>query len=440
MRIGKPSVHSSFGVRHSRRTGSILIIVLWVAFGLVSLSLYFAHAMSLEMRAADNRAAALSAEQAIAGAARYVTNVLMRVEQPGMIPDLLTYKSEAVPIGDASVWFVGRNDRQTVADQPVFGFVDEASKLNLNTATLEMLEMLPRMTPELAAAIIDWRDSDDNATQGGAESETYARRTPPYRCKNANFESVDELRLVMGADLDILYGDDANLNGALDLNENDGEVSSPFDNRDGRLDPGILEYLTVYTRQPSAGTNVNNAEQMALLLQQKLNSGRANEILAQARTATSVLEFYIRSGMTREEFIQVEGDLIGTNRVGLVNVNTASEAVLACIPGIGIDNAPSLVAYRQSNNDKLNTVAWVPDVLERNNALRAAPYLTGRTYQFTADIAAVGHHGRGYSRVKFVFDTSEGSPRIRYRQDLTHLGWALGRQAREALILAKQTR
>jgi type II secretory pathway component PulK len=419
--------------------GSVLIIVLWVAFGLVSLSLYFAQSMSLEMRAADNRAAALGAEQAIAGAARYITNILTRVEQPGMIPDLLTYKSEAVPIGDASVWFIGRNDRQTVADQPVFGLVDEASKLNVNTATLEMLEALPRMTPELAAAIIDWRDSDDNPTQGGAESETYARRTPPYRCKNANFESIDELRLVMGADLEILYGDDANLNGALDLNENDGEISSPFDNRDGRLDPGILEYLTVYSRQPSTGTNVNNAQQMTPLLQQKFGTARATEILAQGR-GTSVLEFYIRSGMTREELIQIEGDLVGTNTVGLVNVNTASEAVLACIPGIGIDHAPSLVAYRQSNTDKLNTVAWMTEVLERNNALSAAPYLTGRTYQFTADIAAVGHHGRGYSRIKFVFDTSEGTPRIRYRQDLTHLGWALGRQIREALLLAKQTR
>ena len=34
-----------------------------------------------------------------------------------------------------------------------FKLVDEASKLNLNTATVEMLQLLPRMTPELAAAI-----------------------------------------------------------------------------------------------------------------------------------------------------------------------------------------------------------------------------------------------------------------------------------------------
>jgi hypothetical protein len=64
----------------------VLIIVLWVAFGLVSLALYFAHSMSFELRAADNRVASVEAEQAIAGAARYVSNVLANAQQPGLLP------------------------------------------------------------------------------------------------------------------------------------------------------------------------------------------------------------------------------------------------------------------------------------------------------------------------------------------------------------------
>jgi len=114
--------------------------------------------------------------------------------------------------------------------------------------------------------------------------------------------------------------------------------------------------------------------------------------------------------------------------------------VLACIPGIGTDKASSVVAFRLSNRDRLNSIAWVKDALDSANAVQAGPYLTGHTYQFTADIAAVGHHGRGYRRVKFVFDMSEGSPKIRYRQDLTHLGWALGKQARQTLLAAKDIR
>ena len=57
----------------TRERGSVLIIVLWVAFGLVSLAIYFANSSSLELRAADNRVATLEAEQAIAGAARYLS-------------------------------------------------------------------------------------------------------------------------------------------------------------------------------------------------------------------------------------------------------------------------------------------------------------------------------------------------------------------------------
>jgi hypothetical protein len=84
-------------------------------------------------------------------------------------------------------------------------------------------------------------------------------------------------------------------------------------------------------------------------------------------------------------------------------------------------------------------VAWVSGIGEES-ARRAGPYLTARTYQFTADIAAVGHYGRGYRRVKYIFDTSQGTPRIVYRQDLSHFGWALGKNARQALLVAKATR
>ncbi|HYV32750.1 MAG TPA: hypothetical protein VEO53_16805, partial [Candidatus Binatia bacterium] len=247
----------------ARRAGSVLIIVLWVAFGLVALALYFANSMSLELRASDNRVASMETDQAIAGAARYLSNVLAGLQSPGTLPEVQTYRSEAVPVGDALFWLIGRGDQaataqlQNAPDVPVFGLVDEAAKLNLNAPwlTAEILQSLPRMTPELAASIIDWRDADDTVTPGGAESQTYSRLNPPYQCKNTNFESIDELRLVVGATVDILYGEDVNLNGVLDANENDGDASFPSDNRDGVLDMGLLDYVTVYSHEPTTTSN-----------------------------------------------------------------------------------------------------------------------------------------------------------------------------------------
>ncbi|HEU0039531.1 MAG TPA: helix-hairpin-helix domain-containing protein, partial [Verrucomicrobiae bacterium] len=154
----------------------------------------------------------------------------------------------------------------------------------------------------------------------------------------------------------------------------------------------------------------------------------------------SVLHFFLRSGMTEDEFSQVADYLSPTTNI-LVNVNTASQPVLECIPGIGLDHASQLVSYRESNPSKLATVAWVVDVIGETNALSAGPYITTHSYQYTADIAAVGHHNRGYQRVRYVFDTSEGAPIIIRRQDLTHLGWALGKETHTELLAAvKETR
>ena len=154
--------------------------------------------------------------------------------------------------------------------------------------------------------------------------------------------------------------------------------------------------------------------------------------------------------MTADEFARIADDLtvVTANTIeGRVNINTASATVLACLPGINSNPslAQALVSYRQSNPDKLGSVAWIVDALGQNSGdvlttLQATDCITTRSYQFTADVAALGPHGRGYRRVRFVFDTTEGTPKIIYRQDLTQLGWALGNDVRQTWLLAKATR
>ena len=59
--------------------------------------------------------------------------------------------------------------------------------------------------------------------------------------------------------MDILYGEDANLNGMLDPNENDGMTLPPYDNQDGILDPGVFEYVTTWSHEATLGTNGTTA-------------------------------------------------------------------------------------------------------------------------------------------------------------------------------------
>ncbi len=435
------------GLRRRAESGSVLIIVIWVCLGLVALTVYFADSMVSELRAADNRAVEVAARQAAAGGTRYASFILSQFGLNGAIPYRDDYRSEEVPVGDASFWLIGRDPDQRPTEEPVFGLVDEASKLNLNTATRSMLEALPIMTPELADAIVAWR----TRSQSGSGDSTYGRLEPPRVNKGGPFESVDELRLVYGATLDLLFGEDTNRNGALDENENDGEQSGPRDNSDGLIQPGILEYVTVYSREPntrangSRRINISTAQGRQQILQQRFGP-RAQQIIAALGQGEirSVAEFMVTSRLTAEEFAQIRSDITTSNSStiqGLINVNTACETVLACIPGIGTENAAAMVAYRLANPDTTrNSFTWLTEVLSRGAITRAGPYLTDRSYQFTADVVAVGRSGRGYCRTKTVFDMTKTTPRIVYHQDLTAYGWALGAQVRQLLREAKENR
>lgn len=426
----------------------MLIIVLWVCFGLVALVIYFANSMSSELRAADNRYQETASRLALEGGERYVGYVLTQYATSGTVPKSTEYYAEALPVGDAYFWIIGRDNNQEPTSSPVFGLVDEASKLNLNRATVTMLEALPWMTTDFAASIYDWRSTSAEASAGGAKDEVYARMDPPRRCKSSPFETTDELRLVYGSTLELLLGEDANRNGFLDPNEDDSTASPPKDDQNGRLQPGILEYVTAMSSQPNTRSDGNvrvnvgtlqSRPALQQLLAEKISQQRATAVIEaiSGRTFSSVAEFLVASGLTEDEFAKIHTDVtVSTARsvVGLVNVNTASATVLACLPGMNAQKAASLVAYRLAHtDDSFTSFAWITKILDSATITAVGPYITDQSYQFSADIAAVSRTGRGYCRERVIFDMSSGTPRIVYRQDLTAYGWALGADARKTL-------
>ena len=129
------------------------------------------------------------------------------------------------------------------------GPLDEGAKLNINVATSTQLTNIPNMTPDVVDAIVDWRDADDNVQGLGAESDYYSNRSLGYKPRNGNFRSFAELELVAGAWPQYVRGEDWNLNGRLDPNENDGNKSFPNDKPDGKLDGGWSKFLTATSVQ-----------------------------------------------------------------------------------------------------------------------------------------------------------------------------------------------
>ena len=89
---------------------------------------------------------------------------------------------------------------------------DEASKLNVNTATESNLMRLPKMTAPLAQALLDFLDTDDTPRPDGAEQEAYDSLPNPYAVRNGPLATLDELLLVRGFTPALLDGEDANRN------------------------------------------------------------------------------------------------------------------------------------------------------------------------------------------------------------------------------------
>lgn len=443
-----PRVNAShYPDRARTRAGSVLIAVLWACLGLVAVALLFGHSMLMTYRGADNDLSGRQADHAIEGAVRYVQTLVADVVNPGEFPDPTTYQSEALPVGEATIWLLGRPadlNASTIGTR-AYGLVDETAKLNLNTAAEQMLRGLPGMTDELAASIIDWRDPNEEITASGAESETYLRQDPPYTCKNAPFESVEELALVNGATREILYGEDTNMNGVLDPNEDDGAKTPPADNGDGKLDVGILEYVTVFSREPATDPDGNpridvSASPLPPEFWTKLETVLSEQARQEVRALVvqdsfrSVLQFYIRSALSAQDFDKLSPYLMASSQAqprSWINVNTASETVLA--RAIGATKASELVSARLSRTQQTSDITWLKEALGKESAEAMAEFLTVSSYQASADIAAVGRHGRGYRRARLVIDNTTGTPRIIYRRNLSHLGWALGPEIRQSL-------
>ncbi len=442
----KPRPHS--------HAGSVLIAVLVICLGLVSITLLFANASFMSYRGADNDLAGREAEQAIEGAARYVLALLAANEVKGSVPELTNATAEGFPLGEATFWIIGRPiDDSANLREPVFGLVDEASKINLNSAPVSLLSPLG-ISDDLAQQIVDWRSATATST-----SDTYGQRQPGYHRKAGPFESVEELALVAADDPSILCGQDANLNGVLDTDENDANVSltTTISTLQG---PGLLEYVTVSSKAAGAGsatpTDASTMQGFINFLRttDKLD-GRGKSIadtLAAAgappagQTIRSALELYFLSGMTAADFDAIVDDLTFPDPGGPqppvhpINVNTASAAVLRCVPGLG-DLAEDIVAARANHSTAIAGITWLKDenvIKDAATAGAVGRYLTGKSYVISADIAAVGRHGRGYRRTRFVFDASGDTPKIIYRRNLAQLGWALGREVRTLLAQERE--
>lgn len=262
MRMTRPAALHSV---RSRR-GSLLVVVLVVVVFLTLAAANYSAWMTTELEATRVAGSDIQARMLADSGAEYIASVLAN-RGTGTSDNLLHNPEQflGVPVIESErdrargrFTVIAPLEQGNVGLGIRYGLIDESGKLNLNRLdqmalddeqSRTLLMRLPGMTEEIADAIRDWIDSDDTSRDYGVESEYYESLNPPYAAKNGPLESLDELLLVRGVTPELLYGEDANRNGLLDPNEDDGDFSPPYDNVDGVLDLGWQAYLTTVSRE-----------------------------------------------------------------------------------------------------------------------------------------------------------------------------------------------
>ncbi len=172
-------------------------------------------------------------------------------------------QSQTLVLGGKEVWKVDGTayTTETGGGGYVVRLIDESGKISLSGLTdqngiiLKNLLINQGSTPEnsdiIVDSILDWQDGDDLHRLNGAENDYYMSLPNPYKARNADIETLEELILVKGITPEILYGTEKT--------------------------KGIIRYLTLYGK--TGVININAAPKEVLAAIPGMNADMVDQII-----------------------------------------------------------------------------------------------------------------------------------------------------------------
>jgi hypothetical protein len=174
-----------------------------------------------------------------------------------------------------------------------YTITDEDGKLNINNATQVQLKAVflesgveVEDVDEIVDSILDWIDTNDLHRLNGAEEDYYQSLDQPYSCKDAPFETIEELLLVKGMTPEIFFGSHAVKSEPEETEEEEPRYS------------GVANLLTVVG---SGKININTSPEPVLV--SVLGSAVANNIILQRETAP--LFVAVNNGKVDSEYFTI---------------------------------------------------------------------------------------------------------------------------------------
>ena len=294
--------------------------------------------------AAQSRALAWSGVQAVMSDLNDQRQRILDGERPTVSDEYVIYEQDA-RLGVVRLVSLGHDAAR---------LVPEAGKLDLNIVDAMMLADTELVEPELAEAVIDFRDRD----LGGS------------------FQSVAQLLGVPGITPELIYGpideirvmDEAMGESIEDLSS----IGSP-DN----ASRGLADVVTVYSFEPALqrngrlriNLNTEWSEELGRRVEERFGRDVRDVLrrimVEEGRTFDSeaelfeVLRFFNVEPDGWPEIVDTFTAESGEFHFGRVDINSAPYEALVALPGLGPDEAAAIVQMRESlSPDERATIAW----------------------------------------------------------------------------------
>lgn len=110
---------------------------------------------------------------------------------------------------------------------------------------------------------------------------------------------------------------------------------------------------------------------------------------------------------------------------GLININTATERVLRCLPELADDEVAAILARRaELDSTTKATTAWLvtEDILPLEKYIQIAPKICARGTQFMVESLGYADHIGMVTRLQVIFDMRGPLAQTIYYRDITSLG------------------
>lgn len=296
-----------------------------------------------------------------------------------------------------ATWRIEHTDENGTT-QP--GILDTHARININLMTPADLILLPDMTEDIAGAIVDYIDADEDPGTSGAENETYGALEHAYKARNAPIRNLATLDLVFNVRPEYVRGIDSDLDNIVSTRE---RSSSDLTSRTSSVAvAGWSAFITAASSTSGLSptgdrkidlTAAQSSELTALL---GINSTQADSIISAAATTAATMESFLRTALSTlaTQAAQASGTTLPANRrpqdlttdqlailydsctigdpaltkPGKINLNTVTRDTLNYLSSIDQTLADEIIEYRDSKGGE---VASITELLQISGITRA---------------------------------------------------------------------